>query len=189
MEEDDLIRRAQGGDPLAFRRLVETYAPLAARTARAYLPDRVQAEDAVQEAWLDAWRSLPRFQAGRPFRPWLLTLVANRCRMSARRGRSRWPLAGAWSPPAADGEAAEAHALRAAGDPELQAALATLRADQQQVLALRYYADLELDEIARLTNTPLGTVKSRLHRALRSLRAQLAPVPVAAPGVQKGLKL
>src|SRR3989442_1190574 len=87
MGEDDLIRRAQLGDQGAFRQLVEFYSPLAERTARAFLADRAGAEDAVQEAWLDAWRALPRFALGRPFRPWLLTLVGNRCRMSARRLR------------------------------------------------------------------------------------------------------
>src|SRR5689334_13753456 len=85
MLEEDLVRRAQAGEQQAFRQLVELHALLVERTARALLADRGLAEEAAQEAWLDAWRSLPRFQAGRPFRPWLLTIVANRCRMQARR--------------------------------------------------------------------------------------------------------
>src|SRR4051812_47599516 len=87
MLEEDLVRRAQAGEQQAFRQLVETYAGLVERTSRALLADRSLAEEAAQEAWLDAWRGLPRFQAGRPFRPWLLTIVANRCRMHARRRR------------------------------------------------------------------------------------------------------
>src|SRR5689334_21911614 len=93
MLEEDLVRRAQAGEQHAFRQLVETYALLVERTTRALLADRSLAEEAAQEAWLDAWRGLPRFQAGRPFRPWLLTIVANRCRMQARRHR---PLSVPW---------------------------------------------------------------------------------------------
>ena len=193
MGEDELIRRAQGGDQAAFRQLVETYAGLVERLARAFLADRAGAEDAVQEAWLDAWRALPRFQPDRPFRPWLLTLVANRCRMAARRLRPRQVLlTGAPSSDSCTVEDSETAFLRAAGDPALRAALAELRPDQQQILVLRYYADLELDEIARLIGLPSGTVKSRLHRALRSLRVRLqahpAPEPTATPGAQKGVE-
>src|SRR6188472_29001 len=77
--------RAQSGDKDAFRSLVETYSSLAERTARVLLSNRSDAEDAAQEAWLDAWKAMPRFQVERPFRPWLLTIVANRCRMKARK--------------------------------------------------------------------------------------------------------
>lgn len=178
--ENDLIRRAQAGDHEAFRQLVETYAGLTERTARVLLPDRASAEDAVQEAWLDAWRGLPGFQAGRPFRPWLLAIVANRCRMLAR--RKQLPvtpldevLAEQW-PDSAD---LAAGAIRAEGQAEVRAALATLQPDQRRMLALRYFAGLELREIAELTATPLGTVKSRLHRALDSLRDQLQPQSAA----------
>lgn len=79
--EDEIIRQAQAGNQDAFRQLVEHYAALTRRTARLLLPAHLSAEDAAQEAWVDVWRGLPRFQTGRPFRPWLLTLVANRCRM------------------------------------------------------------------------------------------------------------
>jgi RNA polymerase sigma-70 factor (ECF subfamily) len=175
MSESDLVRQAQRGDQGAFRRLVETYALLTERTARVLLADRRDAEDAVQEAWLDAWRSLERVHPERPFRPWILTLTANRCRMSARK---KAPIAVAYDP-ALDGTggslqiappliAGEAH------DPELARALTGLNEEQRQVVALRYYAELELEEIAVLTGAPLGTVKSRLHRALESLRSRMA---------------
>src|SRR5262249_57429230 len=79
------ISRAQLGDTEAFHWLVERNSDVAWRTARVLLQDREQAKDAVQEAWLDAWQGLHRFTPGRPFRPWLLTVVANRCRMFGRR--------------------------------------------------------------------------------------------------------
>src|SRR5579872_239457 len=87
--EEDLIRRAQTGDQVAFRSLVECYLPVAWRICRILLTDRSIAEDALQEAWIDVWRALPGLDAARPLRPWLLTVVANRCRMTARRRHIR----------------------------------------------------------------------------------------------------
>src|SRR5439155_4020204 len=128
------------------------------------------------EAWLDAWRGLPRFELSRPFRPWMLTLVGNCCRMSARRRQ----------PPSitldesrvgelkgSESEEILTEILRAEGDSELRVALANLSIEQQRVLALRFFADLELAEIARVTGTPIGTVKSRLHRAIETLRTEM----------------
>ena len=83
--EEDLIRGAQTGDSAAFRALVERYTPVAWRVALALAPERSQAEDIMQDAWIDVWRGLPLFDIARPFRPWLLTIVANRCRMLARK--------------------------------------------------------------------------------------------------------
>jgi len=68
------------------------------------------------------------------------------------------------------------HSLHLEEDAELQLALTSLSAGQRRVLELRFYADLDLSEIALITNTPLGTVKSRLHRALNNLRTYLQSV-------------
>lgn len=181
--EDDLIRRTQGGDQAAFRALVEQYTPMAWRTARALLADRGAAEDALQDAWLDVWRAAPRLDPTRPFRPWLLTVVANRCRMQARRrSLPMAPLDDALAERLADATSERAYdapsshngaATFAADDSSLDAALAALTTEQRRVLALRYHADLDLNEIADVLAIPLGTVKSRLHRALAALRARL----------------
>jgi RNA polymerase sigma-70 factor (ECF subfamily) len=151
VDESDVIARAQAGDRDAFRLLVEEYAPLGSRTARVLLANPADAEDAVQEAWVDAWRALPRFQVGRPFRPWLLTLVANRCRMKARRHNPEV----AYDEGMADERAAEMEA-GSEYDGELQEALDELEPEQRRVLALRFYADLQLDEIAEVMDVPLG---------------------------------
>ena len=172
--EDELIARAQQGDTLAFRELVEQYSNLAWRTARVLLGDSARAEDATQEAWLDVWQSLHRFELGRPFRAWLLTLLANRCRMILRR---HTPTAVPLTQDAADqlisADTAIEPALQRETSDELRAALAALPPDQQRVLELRYFADLDLAEIADVTGVPLGTVKSRLHRSLYAVRARL----------------
>lgn len=176
MEDDELIARAQLGDTDAFHRLVESYSDVAWRTARVLLQDRGQAEDAIQEAWLDVWQGLHRFTLGRPIRPWLLTLVANRCRMSGRRRVVMTvPLTVDEAELLVGADDVGGDLLRREADADLRAALALLPPDQQRVLELRYFADLDLGEIAAVTGIALGTVKSRLHRALGALRISLSP--------------
>ena len=171
MDERGLVAQAQRGDREAFRRLVEMYAPVVGRTTRALLADRGEAEDAEQEAWVDVWRGLPRFEMGRPFRPWLLAMVSNRCHMKVRRRTlDTVPY---------DSEVVEHAPVEQEGpgpelDGELHEALARLDEEQRRVLALRFYADLQLDEIAEVLGVPLGTVKSRLHRGLGMLRGLLS---------------
>jgi RNA polymerase sigma-70 factor (ECF subfamily) len=186
--EQDLIKQAQAGDQQAFRELVALYGTLTERTARVLLTERAAAEDAVQEAWLDAWRGLKTFQTERPFRPWLLTLVANRCRMSVRRkGLASLSLDHKLAEELPDPEDLATRTIRAASHAELRSLLGQLGEDQQRIIALRFFADLSLEEIAALLDIPLGTVKSRLHRGLSALRTRLCEQPSASqtrPGVQ-----
>lgn len=173
--DDDLVLRAQSGDTEAFRLLVDRYGSVVWRTARVMLGDVDLAEDAAQEAWLDAWRGLRGFQMHRAFRPWLLRLVVNRCRMALR--KSKTPTTRLTSELGASlrdpGDVA-GEALRGEADSEMHDALSLLPADQARVLELRFYAELDLAEIASATGVPLGTVKSRLHRALTHLRTHLS---------------
>jgi RNA polymerase sigma-70 factor (ECF subfamily) len=172
--EESLIVSAQRGDAEAFQALVERYSDVAWRVARVWLPDRQTAEDGLQEAWLAVWHALPSYSTNRPFRPWLVTVVANRCRMMYRRqSRKTIPL----EPEQAESIGAptnvEADVLEKERDNELVARLAVLSEEQRRVLELRFFADLELSEIALVMKSPLGTVKSRLNRALMALRADI----------------
>jgi RNA polymerase sigma-70 factor, ECF subfamily len=172
--EDTVIQRAQLGDQQAFQQLIEAYNAIAWRTARVLLSEQVAVEDVIQEVWLDVWRGLSRFQRGRPFRPWLLTIVANRCHMVTRhRQEPTQAFDSAEGEPALYADDVLEHILRLEEDVELQLALEIVSAEQRRVLELRFFADLDLSEIALITNVPLGTVKSRLHRALASLRLHL----------------
>lgn len=174
--EDEIIRQAQAGNQDAFRQLVEHYAALTRRTARLLLPAHLSAEEAAQEAWVDVWRGLPRFQTGRPFRPWLLTLVANRCRMLNRHRQLTYTsLDVELAEEVSDNKDWNDYLIRTSGDIELREALTKLPPQHRRILALRFWAELELDEIAQISGVPLGTVKSRLHRALNNLRNQLNP--------------
>jgi len=179
--EEVLLAAARAGDTAAFGRLVEAYSPLAWRTARALPPERAAAEDAVQEAWIDAWRGLSGFNPSRPFRPWLLAIVANRCRMIARRRTlATIALDDDEGEQVCGEDDVDEELLRREADAELAAALARLSVEQQRLLELRYFAELELAEIAVVLGAPLGTVKSRLHRALAALRGALGPTYDAA---------
>jgi RNA polymerase sigma factor (sigma-70 family) len=171
--EESIILRAQRGDSQAFQQIVEEYHGITWRTARVLLGNSALTEDVLQEAWIDVWRGLPRLQNRQTIRSWLLTVIANRCRMALRR-----------SAPAVVSLESEQDVLLMPDEVEdileqitrqetyadIRTALAALPADQRRVLELRYFADLELSEIALVASLPLGTVKSRQHRALHTLR-------------------
>src|SRR5690242_10361179 len=145
--EDILIARAQRGDATAFQRLVETYHEVAWRTARVMVPDYAMAEDAMQEAWFDAWKHLSTSQVGRPFRPWLLTLVANRCRkIAVARSKAPIPIEMTEANELIDEDTLQS-LLRVEVNSQLNSVLASLSVEQRQVLELRFFADLELAEI------------------------------------------
>jgi len=154
--QDDLIRRAQIGDQRAFQQLVENYTAVGWRTACVLLANRALAEDVLQEAWVDAWRGLPRFQPHRPFRPWLLAIIANRCRMAIRRQSiSMVSLEHAAIAGEIGADDPLDFALLQEANTELQRVLAKLPVEQQRVLKLRFFAELDLAEIALITETPL----------------------------------
>jgi RNA polymerase sigma-70 factor, ECF subfamily len=178
-EEADLIRAARAGSHEAFRALVERYHLLALRTAQILLGDLPVAEDVVQEAWVNAWRALSSFDQSRPFRPWLLRIVTNCCRMEQRRVSSRAAPDGSETTLQAVEDDILDGVIRREEFAALDAVISTLPDAQQQLVGLRYRADLELAEIALVTNLPIGTVKSRLHRALTAIRRLLADASVA----------
>jgi RNA polymerase sigma-70 factor (ECF subfamily) len=173
LDEVRLIERAQRGDAAAYEELVRAYQAIAFRTARAIGASAPDAEDAAQEAFVKAWRALPRFHSGSPFRPWLLTIVANEAR-SRRRSLARRDAAAARAAvaPPAVARSAEDSALDAARANALLAAIARLPDAQREVVALRYLLDLSEAETAKVLRCRPGTVKSRLSRALERLRAQ-----------------
>jgi RNA polymerase sigma factor (sigma-70 family) len=162
---DDLVTRAKGGDRHAFDDLVGPLVNQAFRLAYGMVHEREAAEDAVQEAAERAWRRLGNLKPGTEMRPWFLGIVANQCR-EITRGRWWSVLRFASSPePAADGF--EDAVVRGA---DLRAALRKLPIEQREVLVLRYYLDLPLDEVASVTGVPVGTVKSRINRGLAAMR-------------------
>jgi RNA polymerase sigma-70 factor (ECF subfamily) len=174
MQDDaGLIRATQAGSQEAFHSLVARYHLLVLWTAQALLADSASAEDVAQEAWISAWRALDRFDQSRPFRPWLLRIVTNCCRKQARRAVPQIALDSAHDDQIVE-EDLLTHVIRQEEIAALDAVIASLPAIQRQVIELRYRAELDLTEIAMVLDLPLGTVKSRLHRALTAIRQHVA---------------
>lgn len=164
----DLIARAQTGDIAAFERLVEPLYEKAFQLAAAMLDDRAQAEDAVQEALILAWRKLDRFRYGEDIRPWLMTLVANQCRETRR--RRWWSVRKVADPPE---QAHESESDRVVADADLHSALQTLSERDRLILILRYFFDLPYEEVAQIARVSPDAARKASARALARLRDRL----------------
>jgi RNA polymerase sigma-70 factor (ECF subfamily) len=171
--EETLVERARRGEPGAFEALVVSYQSLAFRTAFVIAGDAADAEEAAQDAFVKAYRALGRFRSGQPFRPWLLTIVANEARNRRRTRGRRAALALRAADPGAPGEDPEAAALASERRERLLTAVERLRDDDREVLACRYFLELSEEETAAALGIARGTVKSRTHRALERLQEEL----------------
>jgi RNA polymerase sigma-70 factor (ECF subfamily) len=164
------IERAMGGDHAAFSRMAGDSIRSMYATARLIVRDDAVAEDATQEALVNAWRYLPSLRDPDRFEAWLYRLLVNACRTQLRR-RSRHDVL--------DIEVVDRS--RDSGDPasgladrdQLERGFRHLDADQRAVLILHYYRGYSVPEIAEIVGIPLGTAKSRIHRAASELRAAL----------------
>lgn len=158
-----LVQDALAGDQQAFIRLVEPLLPAAYRLAVGMLRSETEAEDAVQEAMLKAWRSFGRFRRDSDLKPWLFTIVANECR---RQRRSRWWSVVKWP----RGPELVTPSLVEPDTAGLRMALYRLPHEQRLVLVLRYYLDLPFPEVAQALGISTKAAKSRTYRALERLR-------------------
>lgn len=172
LTESELIALASEGDGDAYASLVRAHQDIAFRTAMLITQDAADAEEAAQDAFVKAWRALPRFRAGEPWRPWLLTIVANEARNRRRSAGRRIALAARAEPPREDASA-EAAVLAAESRTALLGALSRLRDDDRLVLGCRYLLELSEAETAAALGVKPGTVKSRTSRALERLRVEL----------------
>jgi RNA polymerase sigma-70 factor, ECF subfamily len=166
-----LVRAAQRGSEAAVEELFARHWPDAYRTALLIAHDRAAAEDIAQEAFLSALRALPRFDRGRPLRPWLHRIVVNRAIDWSRARRLRQEVdvdavPEVAAPPATD-----------AGLGPLGSALARLSPEHRAVIVMRYLLDLTPGEIADALELPRGTVNSRLRRGLDALGGVLEEEP------------
>lgn len=172
--EETLVERARRGDPAAFEELVLAYQSLAFRTAFVIAGDAADAEEATQDAFEKAHRALGRFRRGEPFRPWLLTIVANEARNRRRaRGRRTALALRAGAEPGAPAEDPEEVALATERRERVLTAVEGLRDDDRDILACRYFLELSEEETAGVLGIARGTVKSRAHRALARLQEEL----------------
>ena len=176
LDEAWLLARARGGDEEAYRQVVLRHQTIAFRTAWLITRSAVDAEEAAQDAFAKAYRTLDRFRPQAPFRPWLLKIVSNEARnrrasaarherLTARAVEERREDDAVPSP--------EAALLDSERRQQLLTALDRLGDADRTVIACRYLLELSEAETAAVIDKRPGTVKSRTSRALERLRAEL----------------
>jgi len=173
----ELVERAIAGDKGAFSSLVEASASQQYAIASLILRDRDRAQDAVQDAWILAWRNIGALRVPDAWDAWLRRLTVRACFAASRRERRRTLVevhAVLDQEPAAPGDAISALAER----DRMRQALDRLAIEHRAVIVLVYYLGLSIADAAVALDIPIGTAKSRLHRGLEVLRRA-----IDAPGL------
>jgi RNA polymerase sigma-70 factor (ECF subfamily) len=174
--ERELVERARRGDVNAYEALLLEHERFAYRLAYLITRDAGDAEDALQDAFLKAFRALGRFRRGAAFRPWLLKIVTNEARTKSRSRRRHAAIAtrvGEREPPPAVDASPESTLLTDELRHRLMAAVDRLPEKLRVVVTCRYLLELSEDETAAVLGVKRGTVKSRLSRALDKLELWL----------------
>ena len=166
-----LVERARDGDEVAFSELVDLDADRCYAIAYRILRDVERAQDAVQQAFLLAWRELPRLRDPERYEVWLHRLLVNACYEEFRRYR-RWSANVRTLP--VEGPAGPDETVSIDDRDALERAFRTLSPEHRAVVVLHHHAGMPLASIAEVAGVPVGTIKSRLHYATRILRDALA---------------
>jgi RNA polymerase sigma-70 factor (ECF subfamily) len=175
MNDATAIQRYQEGDKEAFRHLVERYQAEAIGHAISILGNREDALDAVQEAFIDAYQALKRFDPERRFYPWFYIILRHRCYKLAS-GRKKREMSSTEEPLmlaiGADSPTEETLLL--------EQALLAMTTQERELITLRHLDGLSYEELAERFEVPIGTIMSRLHHARRRLREKLSPRVLAS---------
>jgi len=168
MDDNEAIKRCRAGEKEVFRHFVEQYQRQALGHAKAILGNREDALDAVQEAFLDAYQALNRFDLSRRFYPWFYVLLRNRCfKFAARAQKSE----------SGNLEDTELFAPESNLPREdllsLEMALRSLSDEERELITLKHLDGLSYEELAQRLEVPPGTVMSRLYYARKALAAKL----------------
>jgi RNA polymerase sigma-70 factor, ECF subfamily len=170
-----LVDAVTAGDRDAFRRIVETESPTVFRTCYRILGTVPEAEDAAQETFVIAYRAIDTYRGEGAVGAWLARIAARQAfrRLAQRREASSLDLAADQTAKASPETDPLGHALAAERQAAVRLAVASLPEPYREVVALRFFGELSLAEIASVTERPLGTVKTHLRRGLGRLREAL----------------
>lgn len=185
-EEKAYIARAKQGDLAAFEQLVLRYEKMVYTLAFRMMDHSEDAKDLSQEVFLKAYRSIARFDERAAFSTWLYRIAMNACIDEMRRRKGKQTLSieqeqesedGSMQHQIADpGDTPEESLLRQEKRSEILEALGQLSAEHRAVVILRDVKELRYEEIAEILQLPPGTVKSRLSRARRQLKAEILKI-------------
>ncbi len=168
--DTDLVVRAQHGDTGAYALMATEIADRYLAVARRILRDLDLAEDATQQALLAIWQDLPQLRDPVRFEAWSYRLLVRACYAEGRRERS-------WAPNLrllpADESSTDDGLSSVVDRDQLERGFRRLSLDHRSVVVLHHYMDLPLDRVAEILGIPSGTAHSRLHHAMRVLRAAL----------------
>lgn len=171
--DPEIVMLAQGGDRAAFRAITVASGARLKQVAYRILRDQDLAEDAIQQALLDIWRSLPRLKDPARFDAWSYRFMVRACYRESKRARRALPeIRGRQEPVTPD-------AIAAVHDrDQLERGFERLSLDHRAVVVMHYYLDLTMEDTAEALGISVGTAKSRLNRAMSKLRmALLADAP------------
>jgi RNA polymerase sigma factor (sigma-70 family) len=176
LADGELVDRAKKGDLRAYEQLVSRYQQPVFRAAYLVTRSAADAEEAAQDAFIKAHAALGRFRTGAPLRPWLMRIAVNESRNRRRSAGRRAALAlkaAADQPLQEETPSPEAALLAAERQRELLQALEQLDEKDRLVIGCRFFLELSERETAEVLGWRLGTVKSRLSRALGRLRSEI----------------
>jgi RNA polymerase sigma-70 factor (ECF subfamily) len=162
-----MVSRAAAGDRDAFAQLIAPRSDRTLRTARAILRNEAEAHDAAQEALVAAWVNLPRLRDPSRFDAWLHRLLVNACREALRRRKRSREVQVEAEPASTDFTRGSLETA------SVKAAFGRLSVEERTILLLHHLHGLPLDQVARHLDVPVGTAKSRLWHARRSLERAL----------------
>jgi RNA polymerase sigma-70 factor (ECF subfamily) len=177
-----ILQKIASGDAAAVQECIDQYSNLVWSLARRFTPSAADAEDAVQDVFLDLWKSAGRFDPARSSETTFVAMVARRRLIDQlRRAESRPKLVG--MPEHFDAPDEEHRRIEASVEAASAArALSALKPEQRRVLMLSIYEGMSHGEIVKATGIPLGTVKSHIRRGLAEIRARLSPEDTDAGG-------
>lgn len=160
LDEKEVSEKAIRGDDEAFLALMQLHKEALLRTAIVFLKNEADALEALQEVTYRAYKKIHTVREPAYLKTWMIRIMMNYCQDQLKKGK-RFIITD---------EMDETIGKEDVYQLELAEALATLSPDEQQLVYLKYFQDVKIREIAELSNIPEGTVKSRLHKILRSLR-------------------